>query len=204
MKVKKIAKGMLSANCYILYKDSEAVVIDPGVKAKVIIEFLKENKLSLKYIIFTHGHIDHILYAKELKNETNAEIVVHYLDNELLVDSYKNGAYLFGLNNKFENGDILVRDGDQLIFSNIKLDIIFTPGHTPGGICIRYKEQLFSGDTLFYMSIGRTDLGMGDHEQLIDSIKNKLFVLSDSTIVYPGHGKNTTIGDEKRENLYIV
>jgi len=204
MKIKKIAKGMLSANCYILYKNGEAVVIDPGVKAKIIIDFLLENKLSIKYIIFTHGHIDHILYAKELKEETNAKTVVHYLDNELLMNSYKNGAYLFGLNNKFESADILVQDGEQIEFSDIKLNIIHTPGHTPGGICIRYNKHLFSGDTLFYMSIGRTDLGMGDYEQLIDSIKNKLFVLPDSTIVYPGHGKNTTIEDEKRDNLYVV
>ena len=203
MNIKKFDKGMLAANCFLLYKNNEAIVIDPGVKAEYILAFLNENKIRLKYIVFTHAHIDHILHSKKLKDKTSARIIVHELDNELLIDSYKNGSLLFGLNKKFDNGDILVNEKDKIKFADIELDIIHTPGHTPGGICIYYDKHMFTGDTLFYMSIGRTDLGMGNHQQLLDSIKNKLFQYDDDVIIYPGHGTNSTIGFEKNNNTYL-
>ncbi|MBN2851248.1 MAG: MBL fold metallo-hydrolase [Clostridia bacterium] len=203
MNIKKFDRGMVAANCYILSDENEAVVIDPGVSEKIIMEYLEENQLKLKFIVFTHAHIDHILHSKELKQMTGAKTVIHELDNPLLTDSFKNGAFLFGLNNQYEQADITVKDNDVISFSNVTLTVIHTPGHTPGGMCLYYDNCLFTGDTLFYLSIGRTDLGMGDFHDIIHSIKEKLFTYQDDVVVYPGHGKNTTIGFEKKNNTYI-
>lgn len=203
MNIKKFDKGMVAANCYVLSGKNEAVVIDPGVNEKMIVDYLVENHLDLKYIVFTHAHIDHILHSRQLKRLTGAKTVIHEDDNALLTDSHKNGAFLFGLTHQYDLADMTVRDNDIISLSDFELKVIHTPGHTPGGICLYHDACLFTGDTLFYLSIGRTDLGMGDYDEIIHSIKDKLFTFPDEVVVYPGHGKNTTIGFEKNNNAYV-
>lgn len=203
MKIKKFDQGMISANCYVISDNDEAIVIDPGVKEQYILDYVNEQQLLITTIVFTHGHIDHILHVEELKKATNALVAVHSLDNELLTDSFKNGAYLFGLSNKFSKGDILLHNNDNIPFGDKELIVIETPGHTPGSICLKVDNHVFTGDTLFYLSVGRTDLGMGDQQALQQSINEKLLTLPDETIIYPGHGKQSTIVFEKKHNTFI-
>lgn len=203
MNIKKFDNGMLAANCYVVDFIKKCIVIDPGVKSDDIIKYTNEKNLEIEYIIYTHAHIDHVLHGDELRDKTKAKVIIHEIDNPLLSDDMKNGALLFGLNNKFGEADILVKDKDTITIEGYDIEIIHTPGHTPGGICIKIDNIVFSGDTLFYNSIGRTDLGAGDTQDLMNSIKNKLFKLDGETIVYPGHGKHTIIQEEKDNNMFV-
>ncbi len=193
------------ANCYILGCENtkEAVVIDPGDDGDQILMALAKSALKVKYLINTHGHFDHVGANKAMKEATNAEIGIHPDDASMLMELSKS-ASMFGLS--AENSppaDILLNHGDQLSFGDITLDVIHTPGHSKGGICLYTKGYLFAGDTLFKSSIGRTDLPGGNYDTLIASIRTKLFGLPDDTIVYTGHGPETSIGDEKRMNPFL-
>ncbi len=193
------------ANCYILGCENtkEAVVIDPGDDGDQILIALAKSSLKVKYLINTHGHFDHVGANKAMKEATNAEIGIHPDDAPMLMELSKS-ASMFGLS--AENSppaDILLNHGDQLSFGDITLDVIHTPGHSKGGICLYTKGYLFAGDTLFKSSIGRTDLPGGNYDTLIASIRTKLFGLPDDTIVYTGHGPETSIGDEKRMNPFL-
>ncbi len=193
------------ANCYILGCENtkEAVVIDPGDDGDQILMALAKSALKVKYLINTHGHFDHVGANKAMKEATNAEIGIHPDDAPMLMELSKS-ASMFGLS--AENSppaDILLNHGDQLSFGDITLDVIHTPGHSKGGICLYTKGYLFAGDTLFKSSIGRTDLPGGNYDTLIASIRTKLFGLPDDTIVYTGHGPETSIGDEKRMNPFL-
>lgn len=203
MIVKRLPTGMLSSNCYIIGDNGEAVIIDPGVESSEILDNVKGLGLEVKYILLTHSHIDHICYMSEVRESTGAKIVIHEKDAVNLSSSWHNGSALFGLDKKFGSPDMMVKDGDTINIGGLTLEIIHTPGHTPGGICIKAEENLFTGDTLFRMSIGRTDLGNGDYNELMDSIKGKLMKLDDDIIVYPGHGASTTIGEERNKNPFI-
>lgn len=202
MYLKRLATGMLSSNCYIIGDAGEAAVIDPGVEYKAIDEILMQQKLSLKYIILTHAHIDHILHMEELQSACGGKIVVHEEDSPLLGNAMINGAALFGLNTVFGKADLCVKDGDILMLGSLRLEIVHTPGHTPGSICVKVGNTLFSGDTLFRLGVGRTDLGAGDHERLMNSLK-VLMKLDDNMKVYPGHGSATDIGYERNNNMYL-
>lgn len=193
---------MLSSNCYILGEAGEAAVIDPGVEHKDIENILNEQKLSLKYIILTHAHIDHILHMEELQSACGGQIIVHEDDSPLLGNALINGAVLFGLNTVFRKADLCVKDGDSLMLGDLRLEIVHTPGHTPGSICVKVENNLFTGDTLFRLGVGRTDLGAGDHDLLMKSLKI-LMKLEDSIKVYPGHGSATDIGYERNNNTYL-
>ncbi len=202
MYLKRLMTGMLSSNCYIIGDAGEAAVIDPGVEHKEIVQLLEEQKLCLKYIILTHAHIDHILYMDELRSECGGKVVVHEADELLLGNAVLNGAVLFGLNIVFGNADLCVRDGETLKLGGINLEIIHTPGHTPGGLCVKVQNNLFTGDTLFRLGIGRTDLGAGDYGKLRNSLK-ELMKLDSCLKVYPGHGLETDIGYERENNKYL-
>jgi hydroxyacylglutathione hydrolase len=193
------------ANCYILGCENtkEAVVIDPGDDGDQILMALAKSALKVKYLINTHGHFDHVGANKAMKEATNAEIGIHPDDAPMLMELSKS-ASMFGLS--AENSppaDILLNHGDQVSFGDITLEVIHTPGHSKGGICLYTKGYLFAGDTLFKSSIGRTDLPGGNYDTLIASIRTKLFGLPDDTIVYTGHGPETSIGDEKRMNPFL-
>ena len=197
--------GALQVNCYILgcEKTKQAVVIDPGDNADAIVKVLKKHKLSLKYIVNTHAHFDHVGGNAELKEKTGAKIILHAADDILLARLVKQ-ADIFGHEvNPSPPADIKVVDGDKIEFGELSLDVIHTPGHSPGGISLKIDDIIFSGDTLFHRSIGRTDLPGGSYSHIIRAVREKLFIYSDKTVVYPGHGSSSTIGEEKRENPYF-
>jgi len=203
--IKKLEVGPIMANCYVLgcEETKEAVVIDPGDEADRILMALSESGLRVKYLINTHGHFDHVGANARMKEITGAELLIHK-DDELMLKDLSKAAATFGL--RAENSppsDRNLADGDKVTFGKITLTIIHTPGHSRGGICLYTKGALFSGDSLFAGSIGRTDLPGGDYDTLISSIKEKLLGLDEKTIVYPGHGPETSILQEKRMNPFL-
>jgi len=204
MILKRLATGMLASNCYILGDNGEGAVIDPGAGTDEILKTADDAGLKIKYIMLTHAHLDHMLSMDTLREKTGAKVLVHEGDAAALPDSRANGAALFGSNKTFKGADGTLKDGDIIEVGGLKLEIIHTPGHTPGGICIKVDNCIFTGDTLFRMSVGRTDLGRGDYDDLMDSLKNKLMKLDDNLVVYPGHGTTTTIGYERENNPFII
>ncbi len=205
MIIKKLEVGPIMANCFILGCEDtrEAVVIDPGDDADRILMILAKEKLTVKYLINTHGHFDHVGANRRMKEVTGADLAIHPDDMPMLSELSRSAAS-FGLS--AENSpepDRLLQDKDTVRFGNITLTVIHTPGHSRGGIALYTPGHLFAGDTLFAGSIGRTDLPGGDYDTLIASIKQKLLVLPDDTVVYTGHGPETTIADEKRMNPFL-
>lgn len=205
MFIERIPAGVYAVNCYIFADDKtdKAVVVDPGGDVDKIIEVLENNDLKLNYIILTHGHGDHIGGVEELRDKTQAPIYIHKDDANMLRNANINHSTTI-VGSKVEiEPDHLLEDGDVLDLGELKLNFIHTPGHTKGGVCIQVENALFTGDTLFANSIGRTDLEGGNQEELIDSIKNKLFVLNEELTVFPGHGPASTLRIEKTTNPYI-
>lgn len=205
MLLQRMAVGIYGANCYIIGSENtmEAAVIDPGGDAEKIFNFLQDNEMKCKYIILTHGHGDHVGGLKELKKLTDAPIYMHKADSYLLQDKNKNYSAVMGGKAIEMNADVFIGDGEELELGELKLKIIHTPGHTPGSICIYVNNVVFTGDTLFANSIGRTDLEGGDYNLIIPSIKEKLMVLDEDTTVFPGHGPASRIGIEKATNSFI-
>jgi len=199
--IKKIVVGALQANCYLLgnARTKEAILIDPGAEPEKIKSVMKSSGLTLKKIILTHGHYDHIGALTEF----NVPVYVHEDDMEFLKDNNLNLGYgpVFEERMGFEINAL--RDKDKINLADLQLEVIHTPGHTPGGIALKIDGILFSGDTLFYRGIGRTDLPRGSFAQIECSIKERLFKLSGDTKVFPGHGPATTIGQEKKENGFL-
>ena len=193
------------ANCYILGCEAtrEAVVIDPGDEADRILMTLAELKLKVKAIIDTHGQFDHVGANIRMMEATGAELLIHADDQPMLGELARSAAG-FGL--RAENSpapDRNLSDGDTVSFGSHTLTVIHTPGHSRGGICLLGDGVVFVGDTLFAGSIGRTDFPGGSYDTLISSIKEKLLCLDDSVVVYPGHGPETTIGQERRLNPFL-
>ncbi|MCG8376493.1 MAG: MBL fold metallo-hydrolase [Chlorobiales bacterium] len=205
MIVKKLEVGPIMANCFIVGCETtkEAAVIDPGDDADRILMELAKSELKVKFLINTHGHFDHVGANKRMKDVTGAQLAIHPEDEPML-EQLSQSAMMFGLS--AENSppaDILLNDGDTISFGEITLTVIHTPGHSRGGVCLHTDGHLFAGDTLFAGSIGRTDLQGGDYDTLISSIKDRLLGLDDETVVYTGHGPETTIGNEKRMNPFL-
>lgn len=204
---KKLVVGLLETNCYLIgCKDSrKAAVIDPGGEEDVdlILNLLQENNFDLKYIINTHGHADHIAGNKALKANTKALLLIHRLDDLMLIDANKNLSIFEGKEICSSPADRFLEEGDEIILGSLKLTVFHTPGHTPGGISLVLNNIVFTGDTLFAGGVGRTDLPGGSYQYLQKSIKEKLLILDDDKIIYPGHGPSSTIGEERRTNPYI-
>ncbi len=201
---KRLVVGPFASNCYIIGSESnkEGVIIDPGAEAEEILKNIKDLGLKTKFIVLTHGHIDHIGALKEVKDATGAEAAIHTDDAKSLNDHSL--GRVFGLSYPPPPApDRLLKDGDSIDFGNLHLLVLHTPGHSPGGICLLGEGVVFSGDTLFNYGIGRTDLPGGSYSQLMNSIHTKLMILPDNTIVYPGHGPDTTIGTERRGNPFL-
>ena len=192
-------------NCYIVQDEEtkETMVIDPGGDADKIVEMLNTIHAKVKYILLTHCHGDHIAGVNELKQRVGGKILIHRLDEEGLRDPNVNLAEYVGLGRVIVQADARLDDGDLIHVGNLEFKILHTPGHTKGGISIYSEEEklLFSGDTLFRGSWGRTDLPTSSFEDIIKSITEKLMVLPEDTIVYPGHGKSTMIKEE--EPIYL-
>lgn len=202
-----ITVGAFQENCYLYAcpQTLEAVIIDPGDEAQRILDRIQELKFIPKYIINTHGHIDHICAIDEVSAVYPVPLAIHPAD----VPMYTNEetARVFGRTAPLvkRQPDILLQEGDTLSFGTLTLEVLHTPGHTPGGICLVSRPYcVFSGDTLFQRSIGRTDLPGGNYAQLITSIRKKLYKLDEELVVFPGHGEPTTLAEEKYENPFVT
>jgi len=202
--IKGLEVGPLMANCYIVgcEKTQVAAVIDPGDEAEKILKTAKSQNLNIQYIINTHGHFDHVSGNRRLKEMTGARLMIH-ADDVSMLSRVASSAAVWGL--KAEDSpkpDQELREGDTVTVGKLKLSVIHTPGHSPGGISLYTDDTVFVGDTLFAGSIGRTDFPGGDYNTLISSIREKLFVLGDNVRVFTGHGPQTTIGKEKKFNPF--
>lgn len=206
MKIKKMIVGPVQTNCYLVYEETsrQAVLIDPADDAERILREMNERALTPCAILLTHGHFDHIQAVDALKKKYDIPVYIHEEDMDMAPDPVKNASAGFGMNG-VAHPDAVVRDGDVLKLAGFTISVIYTPGHTKGGVCYYFEEEqvLFSGDTLFAQSIGRTDLPTGSYSQLIRSIKEKLLVLPDEVHVFPGHMEETTIAYEKQYNPYV-
>jgi hydroxyacylglutathione hydrolase len=201
-----VTVGMFQENCYLYAcpQTREAVIIDPGDEPEQIIETIQKLQLIPKYILNTHGHIDHITAIDAVSEVYPVPLAIHPADVHMYTDVRM--ASFFGRRAPLvkRKPDILLQEGDRITFGTLTLEVLHTPGHTPGGVCfVSDSTCVFSGDTLFYRSIGRTDLEGGNYEQLITSIRQKLYTLGDDLVVFPGHGQPTTILEEKHENPFV-
>lgn len=207
MIVKKLVVGPFGSNCYIVGSEAtkEGMIIDPGADTKQILKSVEGLELDIKLIVLTHAHVDHVGALKGVREATGAEVAVHADDAGSL--SGQGGSLLSMLMPGLAYPappppDRLLKGGDSIDIGDLHFLVLHTPGHSPGGICIFGHGVVFSGDTLFNFGIGRTDLG-GSYSQLLNSIHTKLMVLSDDTIVCPGHGPDTNIGAERQGNPFL-
>ena len=201
------AMGSMGANCYLYacMESKKAVIIDPGADGKRIYRWVLEKGLKVDYILLTHGHVDHIGAVDELRELLGeVSVGIHAGDAGMLTDGKQNLSSYFGPGLVLKKADFLLQDGQELAIGKEVLKVISTPGHSPGGVCFLCSEGLFSGDTLFAGSIGRTDFPGGSMNQLLDGVKKKLLILPEETRVFPGHGEETSIGEEKRDNPFLV
>lgn len=207
LKIETYVLGMVQTNCYLIYHEEtkEAIIIDPADNAKLIGEKIRQKNLDLCGILLTHGHFDHIMGAEELKEMFRTKIYAHKEEAELLRQPELNYSAKVGNSIAF-SPDIELKDHEVLEMAGFQIQVLPTPGHTKGGACYYFEDEkvLISGDTLFFESVGRTDLPTGSMSTLIRSIKEELLNLEDDVMVYPGHGESTTIGYERKNNPYIT
>lgn len=199
MKIKRIPAGVYAANCFILMDEDtkETAVIDPGGDSEDLIKAVNEMDAKVKYILLTHGHTDHTGAAVQLQEEYNVPIYISEKDYRMM----ENGEYIYG--DVIGKVDKFLNEGDTFKIGSIEIKCIHTAGHTPGGICFMVEDVVFTGDTLFAGSIGRTDLAGGDFDAIISNIKNKLMILPDNITVFPGHGPQSSIGRERVHNPFL-
>ena len=207
MKFYTIPAGPFEVNTYIVFNDEtkEGFLIDPGGQEKKIEKIIRDENIDLKFILNTHCHIDHVSMDNYFKEKYSIDIIAAKEEEQILKNLEEQAEYL-----GFEyTGDVVIdrylKDGEVIELGNIKILPVFTPGHSPGSVSFLVNDKhLFSGDTLFRNTIGRTDILGGSSEQIISSIKNKLMTLEDDVKVYPGHGEPTTIGYERKFNPYLI
>ncbi len=205
MKVETIKTGAMGVNTYIVWSegDESCIVIDPGGYSDKFKEIFNENGIKPEYILLTHGHFDHIGGIERLKQEYNSKIIIHALDKSMLLDPAKNLSCIVGLDFVQPEADELLFDGAVVQTGKTKFKVLHTPGHSPGGISLYGDGIAFTGDTLVKKSVGRTDFADCNFNDLLKSIHDKLMVLPDDTVIYPGHGPASTIGFEKQNNNYL-
>ena len=206
MKINKYLTGIITVNTYLVYDEDtkKGFIVDPGAYCPQLTKDAKDENVDIKYIILTHGHGDHIGgVAEHLKDFPDAKVVAYEDEAEMLANPKFNLSKDCCRREISMSADIYVKDRETMKVGNMELTFIHTPGHTKGGMSIYTDGYLFSGDTLFRMSIGRTDFYGGDFREIINSIKDRLFVFPDDTVVLPGHMGSTTIGDEKRGNPFV-
>jgi len=205
MIIKRLVVGHLSANCYIVGSETTGtgMVIDPGGNGEDIKKAITDSGLDIELIVLTHGHSDHIAALYDIQDMTGAEVAIHIEDADFL-EGYGSFSSQFGISYKTPHPpDRLLREGDIIEIGDMDFTVIHTPGHTPGCICLQSDDIVFTGDTLFRRGIGTTMMPGSSRRQLINSIITRLMVLPDSTKLYPGHGRDTTVGAERRDNRYV-
>lgn len=199
MIIKAIPAGIYGANCYVICDEEtmEAVILDPGGDSDYLINQIDKIGAKVKYILLTHGHVDHVGGVVDIKKKYNVPFYIHKADEEMIMM----GADVFG---DLPVADGYIKEGDVIAFGNLKAKCIHTPGHTPGGVCFQIGDKVFTGDTLFQGSIGRTDFAGGSYEEIISSIVNKILPLGDNVEVYPGHGPKSSVIFEKARNPFLT
>lgn len=206
MIIKALPLGDFAVNCYIVASETtkEGMLIDPGAEAKTILDQVRKLGLTISLIVNTHAHLDHTMELGAVKEALGARFALHAADVPILENVP--ATTLLWMGRRIPDvpaPEIVLQDGDAIDVGDLHFTVIHTPGHSPGSICLHTDGIVFSGDTLFFYGIGRTDLPGGSYEQLMESIATRLLVLPDDTIVYPGHGPDTTIGQEKQGNPFL-
>jgi len=205
IQIRKLVVGPVSTNCFIIWDEGtkEGAIIDPGEEAERILEIVVDLELNIKYILATHCHFDHIAGIPGLKRELDAEFLAH-VDDISFIEESQTAAGRWGFEiEQCPMPDNYAKEGDELEIGDLKMTVIHLPGHSPGGVGYLCGDVLFSGDTLFQGSIGRTDFRMGSLEILSKSIRERLYTLPNDTKVMTGHGPSTTIGAEKASNMFV-
>jgi len=209
MKIDRLMLGAYETNCYVLRSSETArdcLIIDPGLGAGKLINFLQEHELNPLAVVLTHGHIDHIAGVAALRTEfPDIRVHIHKLDADMLTEPHTNLSAMTGGNFSIAPAEFSLDEQSIIEQAGVKLSVLHTPGHTPGGICLYSEDEgiVFTDDTLFADSIGRTDFPNGNMPQLLEGIRKKLFTLPDETKVYPGHGPITSIAQEKAHNAFF-
>jgi len=208
MILKELVVGPVATNCYIVGSESSkrGMIIDPGAEARQILSTVSDLGLTISLIVVTHLHFDHVGALAPVKEKTGAKIAVHETEAEagLGIFSRMISSMTGGTFSQPPKPDRLLKDSDTIEVDGLRFTVLYTPGHSPGGISLYGHGIVFSGDALFNYGIGRTDFPGCSHEELMNSIQNKLMTLPDETIVYPGHGPSTTIGEERRGNPFLT
>jgi hydroxyacylglutathione hydrolase len=203
--IKEFVLGAIQTNCYVVScpETREAVIIDPGDSSPSLERYMEEEQLLVKYIINTHSHFDHTGGNKKVKEFTGARLLIHQAEADVL-PQIGTLASMFGLQvEDSPPADAFIAEGDEVTFGEVNLNVLETPGHSPGGVTLHTDNVAFVGDTIFAGSIGRTDLPGGSHSTLIKSIKEKILPLGDETVLYSGHGPETTVAQEKLHNPFL-
>ncbi|MBA4535811.1 MBL fold metallo-hydrolase [Bacillus aquiflavi] len=207
MKWKQIPLGPLQTNCYVLVKENKCLIVDPGGEEEKLLSYMKSEQLIPKGILLTHAHFDHIGAVDKVREYFNIPVYIHEKEADWLVDPKLNGSQLFpvGVLIQTKRADKLITKEETITIEEFSFQVFETPGHSPGSVSFYFATEgiVVSGDTLFNGSIGRTDLPGGNHEQLLNSIHEKLLTLSEKTLVLPGHGPITTIGTEMDVNPFL-
>jgi glyoxylase-like metal-dependent hydrolase (beta-lactamase superfamily II) len=201
--IRKLVLGAWRANCYIVGSENshQGLIIDPGDGPDEILFAVKNSGLEIKALVATHGHIDHIGAIGSLKRALGAPVMIHQQDSTALQGD---GRFFWGLHfGPPMKADRLLQDGDNIDLSDLHFEVINTPGHTYGGICLYGHGMVFTGDTLFRKGIGSSGIGTGTRAQLLNSIIDKLMVLPPQTVIYPGHGSQSSVAEEIKSNPYI-
>ncbi len=206
MKISRLSNGLFESNTWLIAENEQCAVIDCGSPVDDILKEAQVLGSKITHIILTHGHVDHVFSIDALKAKTGATIYIHEDEKSLYMDSALNGYQQFGMgrSDTFPILDVLVKDDDIIKLGELELRVIHTPGHTAGGICILFDGHLFTGDTLFFNSIGRYDLPTGNGKALIKSIREKIYILPGETILHPGHGADSSIDEERNHNPYVT
>ncbi|MBN1191019.1 MAG: MBL fold metallo-hydrolase [Dehalococcoidales bacterium] len=203
--ITRLVVGALSANCYIVgsKKTGKGLVIDPGGNEKEIIRVINESYLEIQTIVLTHGHADHLAALYDIQRHTGAEVAIHRADGQS-IRGHGEYSMMFGISFRTPaSPPRLLDEGEIIQTGDMRLKVIHTPGHTPGSICLQMDNRVFTGDTLMHRGIGTTLMPGSSRRQLIDSIHRRLMVLPDDTVIYPGHGRQTTIAAERRHNPFL-
>ncbi len=206
MKIEQYCVGQVATNCYFIINNEtkEMLIVDPGDSAQMLADRIRRENLEPKAVLLTHGHFDHAMAAEELAEMFGIKIYAHEAEKDTLKDPGKNVSLMIGLRDVYQ-ADVFVKDEEILELAGMELKVLHTPGHTAGGCCYYLEKEkvLFSGDTLFCQSVGRTDFPGGSMSGIVRSIKDKLMVLPDEVKVYPGHMDRTSIGAERAHNPYL-
>ena len=205
MEIRVLDNGLFESNTWLVGNTGTCTVIDCGAPVADILATAEAMGCRITHIVLTHGHVDHTCQLKELKEKTDAMICAHQAEAPLLRDLRASGYAMFAYprSEPFPEPDLLLHDEQPLVAGNLSLRVLHTPGHTAGCICLLAGDHLFTGDTLFHRGVGRTDLPTGNSRVLVTSIREKLYTLADHVVVHPGHGPDTTIGEERTLNPHV-